>query len=97
MNSYFPVSSDFIERIRKNIDGHNEGVVHYFRDEEVVAASRGHGKRIEKKDEGEFLIMDDNTEIRLDTIITLHGLPGPAFDTYAEFSNSCMDCNVKAC
>ncbi len=96
MNKYFPVSSDFIERIRKIMDSQKEGQVHYFRVEEDVAMAKGNIKRIEKKDGGEFLIMENDTEIRLDTIITLHGLPGPAYDTYAGFSNSCMDSNVKA-
>ena len=32
---------------------------------------------------------------QVDRIIVLYGIPGPAFDTYAAFSNSCMDCNVQ--
>ncbi len=95
MTEYFPVSSDFTERIDRHIRAREEGPVHYFRGEEDVAVSTGTITQRLKNEEGEFLLMDNGTKIRLDTIIALLGRPGPAYDSYAEFSNSCMDSNVK--
>jgi len=43
---------------------------------------------------GEFLIFNTGDEVRIDRIITINGIPGPAYDEYDAFALACLDCNV---
>jgi hypothetical protein len=92
-NSYLPVSWDFREILAESKAAGKSSKIHYFDATLNIYADEGAIKEIiEIKDEGEFLILESGNSIRLDRIITLYGIPGPAFDIYDSFANACLDC-----
>jgi hypothetical protein len=42
----------------------------------------------------EYLCFDSGAEVRIDRIISINGIPGPAFDEYDRYALACLDCNV---
>jgi hypothetical protein len=42
----------------------------------------------------EFLAFDSGQEVRIDRIITINGIPGPAYDEYDAYALACLNCNV---
>ena len=92
-NSYLPVSWDFREILAEAKTAGKSSKIHYFDESLNIYADEGAIKEImEIKGEGEFLVLNSGNSIRLDRIITLYGIPGPAFDTYDGFANACLDC-----
>jgi len=41
---------------------------------------------------GEYLIFDSGAEVRIDRIITVNGIPGPAYDEYDSYALACLEC-----
>lgn len=42
----------------------------------------------------EFLFFDTGQKVRIDRIITINGIPGPAYDEYDSFALACLDCSA---
>lgn len=92
MDTYTHVNPEFYEALDRLKN--KSLVVHYFINDNNLETARGDAKYTYfKKEDGEYIIMQDDTEIRLDTIITINGNPGPAFDEYDAYANACMDCH----
>jgi hypothetical protein len=51
---------------------------------------------IKKEAFEEYLVFDSGDEVRIDRIITINGIPGPAYDEYDAFALACLNCNVGA-
>lgn len=49
---------------------------------------------VTKENREEYLVFDSGEEARIDRIISINGIPGPAYDEYDAFSLACLDCNV---
>lgn len=41
----------------------------------------------------EYLCFDTGSEVRIDRIISINGIPGPAFEEYNNYGMACLDCN----
>jgi hypothetical protein len=41
----------------------------------------------------EYLCFDKGEEVRIDRIISINGIPGPAFDEYNNYGMAGLDCN----
>ncbi len=41
----------------------------------------------------EYLRFDTKQEVRIDRIISINGIPGPAYDEYNNYGMACLDCN----
>lgn len=42
----------------------------------------------------EYLCFNSGAKVRIDRIISINGIPGPAFDEYNRYAEACFDCNV---
>jgi hypothetical protein len=47
-----------------------------------------------KENKSEYIVFTSGEEVRIDRIISINGIPGPAYDEYDAFSLACLDCNV---
>ncbi len=43
----------------------------------------------------EYMIFDSGDKVRIDRIITINGIPGPAYDEYDAYALACLNCNVQ--
>lgn len=43
----------------------------------------------------EYLCFDSGANVRIDRIISINGIPGPAYDEYDNLSMACMACNFN--
>jgi hypothetical protein len=40
----------------------------------------------------QFLSFENGQKVRVDRVITINGIPGPAYDEYDGFALACLDC-----
>ncbi len=91
--SYLPVAWEYREVIEEEIEKKTLGKIFYFCHNEGICEAKGSIVRMkEVKNEGLFIVLDTETKIRVDRIITLFGKPGAAYDEYDAYANACMDC-----
>src|SRR5690349_19025942 len=92
-NSFTPVAYEYREIIADQISKNTHGKIFFFNTQAKVDDVQG---KIVSADEipGKvmFITLDNNTQIRIDRIITLFGKPGAAYDEYDAFANTCLDC-----
>ena len=91
--SYLPVAWEYREVIEEAIEKKSTGKIFYFcREEGVCEASGSIVQLTDIAKVGLFVILNDNSKIRVDRIITLFGKPGAAYDEYNAYGNACLDC-----
>jgi hypothetical protein len=91
--SYSPVQYVFREIIDEQILEQAEGKVFFFDDDNKVDSWEGKLLRMnEIPQQGIFIFMAPEKQIRIDRIITLFGKPGAAFDEYDSYGNQCLSC-----
>lgn len=91
--SYLPVAWEYREMIEEAILKNSQGKIFFFCKEEGVCEGKGIIVEMkELKNEGLFLVLDNEHHIRIDRIITLFGKPGAAYDEYDAYANACMNC-----
>ena len=69
--------------------------VFYFGNGSDVEEAQGKITGLVKK-EGfeEYLVFDTGVEVRIDRIITVNGIPDPAYDEYDRYALACLDCSA---
>lgn len=91
--SYTPVQYVFREVIEEEIAKQNKGKVFFFNDDDIVDSVEGKLLKMEEvPQQGIFLHVDAEKNIRIDRIITVFGKPGAAFDEYESYANQCLSC-----
>ncbi len=91
--SYLPVSWEYKEVIEEEIKKKTVGKVFFFDSDGQVSEAQGRVVRLaEESGAGEFAVLDTDTKIRIDRIITLFGKIGAAYHEYDAYGSSCMDC-----
>lgn len=91
--SYLPVPWEYKEVIDEEIAKQRSGKIFFFNPQGEVDEAIGRVvERSDQKQEGEFILLDTNTRIRIDRIITLFGKIGAAYGEYEAYANVCMDC-----
>ena len=90
LQQYVPVSCDFYDEVALHATEKTTGKIHYFKslEEKVLASSSGPVLDIVTENKVEYLITRQE-KIRLDRIVSIFGKPGPAFEIYQSFGNSC--------
>jgi hypothetical protein len=91
--TYTPVPYVYRETIDEEITKGARGKIFFYDDKGEVNSKEGQvtgTKDIDGK--GLFISLDNSKLIRVDTIITLFGKPGAAYEAYDANANSCMDC-----
>ena len=69
--------------------------VFYFRNGTEIEEAKGKiTELVTKENKEEYLVFSSGEEVRIDRIISINGIPGPAYDEYDAFSLACLDCNV---
>lgn len=91
--SFTPVPYEFREVIAEQIDRRAQGKIFFFDSNDQVDSIEGEiVSLVEIPQQGMFLNISDDRQIRIDRIITLFGKPGAAFDEYDSFANQCLAC-----
>ena len=91
--SYLPVPWEYREVIEEQINKKSTGKIFFFDSSGRVSEAKGRVVRlIEEKGAGEFIVLNDDTKIRIDRIITLFGKIGAAYGEYDSYGSACMDC-----
>lgn len=92
-NSYLPIDPDFFDRV-KEVSKLNQTVdINFFNSKNKVDGTKDVVLGAFSSDGFEqFLKLKNHEPIRLDRVITLKGLPGPAFDEYDRFALECLTC-----
>lgn len=69
--------------------------VFYFGKGSDVEEAKGKITGLVKKEAfEEYLVFDTGEEVRIDRIITVNGIPGPAYDEYDRYALACLDCSA---
>ncbi len=90
---YLPVDPDFLDLIDSVMKKNAAIVVHYFGPDHELCDARGVVEAVvTNQDREEYLVLHSGDHVRLDRIITLNGIPGPAYGTYDSYAAACMDC-----
>ncbi|GAO31264.1 hypothetical protein [Geofilum rubicundum] len=88
---YIPFDSDYFDQIEKAMN--DDCKIHYFDAEGQVMDANGTVTCSFSPDNfAHFVVLNTDTAIRIDRIITLNGSPGPAFDEYDLFALQCLTC-----
>ena len=70
-------------------------IVFYFGNETEVEEAKGKiTGLVSRESYEEFLAFDSGQEVRIDRIITINGIPGPAYEEYDAYALACLNCNV---
>jgi hypothetical protein len=90
-NGYVPFDPDYFEQIEQVMN--HPCKIHYFNADGQVMDAKGKVTGMFSPDDfAHFVVLETDTAIRLDRIITLNGAPGPAFDEYDLFALQCLTC-----
>ena len=92
-SSFTPVEYVFREIIAEEIQKRTTGKIFFFNDKNEVDSLAGTIISMEEiSQEGIFIFLQPEQNIRIDRIITLFGKPGAAYDEYDAYSNQCFSC-----
>ena len=93
---YTHISPIYYEIFASEIDKENSKVLYFGNGTEVEEAKGIIMGLINNGNSGEFLIFNSGLDVRIDRIITVNGIPGPAYDEYDSYALACLECNVPA-
>lgn len=92
-NTYSPVNPFFYDLIDRE-KTKSDSIVFYFGKDNNLEDAKGRIESIiTNKENAEYLLLDTGSLIRLDRIIVINGIPGPAYDEYDAYSLACLDCS----
>lgn len=92
VDKYLPVDPDFSAGVAKKcIEGKN-GKIHFFNEKNEVDGVSGTATCLITDNYTKYIQLDNNQKVRLDKIITLFGKPGPAYEQYDRYANTCLTC-----
>ncbi|MDY9919310.1 MAG: hypothetical protein U2P89_10625 [Proteiniphilum sp.] len=93
---YMPVDPGYFELFEREMEKNDARVIYFaFASEPELEESRG--KIIEVDDKGQeglFLLFENGDEVRLDRIIVINGIPGPAYDEYDSYALAPLTCQA---
>lgn len=95
-NSYSPIDPDYFEIIEIEIEKNKISRVYFFETGDVLGEENAKIESIVTIDNFEnFIKMSNGKQIRMDRIVTVNGIPGPAYDEYDRYALACLDCNAN--
>ena len=95
--NYTPVNPGYFDIMEKEIAKNKLSKVFFFEAQNVLEEEKaGLEEIISVNNFEKFLLMENGKRIRIDRIITINGIPGPAYDEYDRYALACLDCNVNA-
>lgn len=93
---YHPIYPDYYEIFSQEQEKQFSKVFYFGDDTQVEEAKGKINGLVNGGAIGEFLIFDSGDEVRVDRIITINGIPGPAYDEYDAYALACLNCNVPS-
>ncbi|MBC8003899.1 MAG: hypothetical protein H7X84_00380 [Verrucomicrobia bacterium] len=93
---YHPIYPDYYEIFSQEQEKEFSKVFYFGDDNNVEEAKGKINGLVNGGSIGEFLIFDSRDEVRIDRIITINGIPGPAYDEYDAYALACLNCNVPS-
>lgn len=93
---YQPIYPDYYEIFSQEQEKEFSKVFYFGEDTDVEEANGKINGLVNGGSIGEFLIFDSGNEVRVDRIITINGIPGPAYDEYDAYALACLNCNVPS-
>ena len=92
---YSPIDPDFYEIIEKEKSKKGISTVNYFGPDNEIEDAKGIIKEVFFiKHYEAFLVFEKGERVRLDRLITLNGIPGPAYGEYDSYALACLDCGA---
>ena len=91
---YMPVDPDFFDLIEREKNKDSVKVVYFaFTADPELDDTKGKVVEVENiKDDGTHLVFDNGVKVRIDRIVALNGIPGPAYDEYDSFGLAPLTC-----
>ncbi|WP_298652283.1 hypothetical protein [uncultured Proteiniphilum sp.] len=91
---YMPVDPGYFELFAQEMEKEEARVIYFaFTGEPVLEESRGKITGMDDKGrEGYYLFFENGDQVRLDRIIVINGIPGPAYDEYDSFALAPLTC-----
>lgn len=93
-SSYTPVDPDFYDRISELKDENSIFRIIFFLPDNKLNEVKGKYQKIEKINDGDFILVKDQEPVRIDRVITINGKPGPAYDEYNAYADACLSCQA---
>jgi hypothetical protein len=94
---YTPIDPDYFDIVENEILKDKLSQVFYFQKQKVLGEEKDKIEKISSVNNFEkFILMRNGNRIRMDRIITINGIPGPAYDEYDRYALACLECNVNA-
>ncbi len=93
---YLPVDHEYFEILEAEIDKGDVKIIYFaFTEEPELEESKGRILNIKEiKDEGMHLVFENGDKVRLDRIVVINGIPGPAYDEYDSFALAPLTCKA---
>ncbi len=90
-DQYLVPEEDFFERINFLLNKKDIVNLTYFEKQGKISSIKSKNMSLSGNNSGHFL-SDSNNKVRLDKIVTLNGVPGPAYSIYESYMNACLTC-----
>src|SRR5690606_6123592 len=93
---YMPIDPEFHDLLEEQVRKGVARVIYFaFSNEPELEESNGKIIEIEnKKYDGYHLIFDNGDMVRLDRIVVINGIPGPAYDEYDSYALAPLTCKA---
>jgi len=93
---YMPVDPGYFELFEQEMEKNDVRVIYFaFANEPELEESRGKIIKVDDKgQEGHFLLFENGDQVRLDRIIVINGIPGPAYDEYDSYALAPLTCQA---
>lgn len=89
---FSPVNPVYYEVFSKEQEKEFSKTFYFGKGSEVDEAKGKITGLVTREAHEEYLVFDSGDEARIDRIITLNGIPGPAYDEYDKYALACLDC-----
>lgn len=93
---YNPISPVYYEIFASELDKENSKVFYFGNGTEVEEAKGIIMGLVNNGLSGEYLILNSGQDIRIDRIITVNGIPGPAYDEYDSYALASLNFDVPS-
>jgi hypothetical protein len=93
---YMPVDSGYFEIFDREMEKDEARVIYFaFANEPELEECNGKIIRVDDQGkEGQFLLFENEDQVRLDRIIVINGKPGPAYDEYDSYALTPLTCQA---
>lgn len=93
---YLPIEHEYFEILETEIEKGDVKIIYFaFSVKPELEESKGKVLNIKDiKNEGMHLIFENGDKVRLDRIVVINGIPGPAYDEYDSYALAPLTCKA---